>query len=303
MKNISFRLPEIDIFIQDFFQKKPFMFQSIDGYEMVDWQAINRLLEKDILDFPRVRLANDNNPSIRGYKGFVNYSLTVTGETSPHINRYNLLKSLQGGSTLIVDRCQAFFEGALHATQYLNERLRCRSSANLYCAWSATPSFGVHFDNNDVIAVQIEGVKKWDIYAPTRHYPLLSEKSFDHTPPTGSPIATYTVSPGQAIYLPAGYWHNVFTESERSMHLSFPLVRPRKIDVIRSILSHLEDSPEMRHPIAYSKDIAENAKLSGILYSYLANVDIDQWESAIIEDCMNTRNITFNLPEIRTRDA
>ncbi|MNO81627.1 Cupin superfamily protein [compost metagenome] len=227
----------------------------------------------------------------------------MTGEAAPHINRYSLLKNLQAGSTLIIDRCQAFFERALEATKYLNETFRCRSSANLYCAWNSTPSFGVHFDNNDVIAVQIEGIKKWDVYSPTRHYPLLSDKSFDHTPPAGAPIATYTIAPGQAIYLPAGYWHNVFTETERSLHISFPLVRPRKIDVLRSILSRLEDSAELRQPIAYSQDKADNATLSAILHTYLSNINIDQWESAIIEDCINGRNITFNLPNIRTRDV
>lgn len=303
MDRMDFALPEMDFFIRSAFQKKPFVFESVTGHQLVGWGEINNLLEKDILDYPRIRLANDGIPSERGFKGFVTYTLTVTGETSPHINRYNLLKRLQTGSTLIIDRCQAFFERAQQAASYLSTHLRCRSGANLYCAWSSTPSFGAHFDNHDVIAVQIEGVKRWEVYAPTRPYPLLNDKSFDQTPPAGEPMLCHTLTPGQAIYVPAGYWHNVFTETERSMHISFPVVRPRKIDLIRMVLERLEASAELREPIAHGSDAIGNARLSGVLYACLANIDFDEWEAAVVEDCMQGRDIKFNLPDIRTRDA
>lgn len=236
MINTKFELEGIEEFTETAFQKKPFVFSTVHGAELLSWDDVNLLLEKDILDYPRVRLANDSNPAIRGYRGFVTYTLSVTGEAAPHVNRYSLLKNLQSGSTLIIDRCQAFFNKVMTATNYLNEKLQCRSGANLYCAWSSIPSFGIHFDNHDVIAVQIEGSKTWDIYPPTLIYPLQTDKCFELNPPTGKPLMSVTVSPGQAIYLPAGYWHNVSTESERSLHISFTVIRPRKIDVIKKLL-------------------------------------------------------------------
>ncbi|MGK3550343.1 hypothetical protein ACSLOE_30820, partial [Escherichia coli] len=41
---------------------------------------LNKLLEKDILHYPRVRMANDNFPEIRGYKGFIRYTYSQTGK-------------------------------------------------------------------------------------------------------------------------------------------------------------------------------------------------------------------------------
>lgn len=294
---------EIEAFTRTAFQKKPYLFESVDVAGLLCWDDINHLLEKDILDYPRIRLANDSNPAIRGYRGFVSYTLSVTGEKSPHVNRYNLLKSLQSGSTLIIDRCQAYFENVRKVTDYLGSQLRCRSTANLYCAWSSTPSFGLHFDNHDVIAVQIEGVKMWDIHAPTHPYPLLSDKSFDFTPPPGEPMMTLKIEPGQAIYLPAGYWHNVRTEGERSLHISFPVIRPRKIDVIKTVLDSLARYPELREPVAFSTSASENASLQTMLTECLKEIDIDLWESAIIQDCLQQRYVKFNLPDIRTRDV
>ncbi|MCP3750484.1 cupin domain-containing protein [Pseudomonas sp. SBB6] len=302
MDDMHFGLDDIDTFIQTAFQQEPYIFKSVSGYDLLDWQDINHLLEQDFLDYPRIRLANDSNPAIRGYKGFLTYSTTVTGELSAHINRYNLLKNLQSGSTLIIDRCHAFLQPVREATHYISEKLRCRASANVYCAWSSTPSFGKHFDNHDVIAIQIEGSKRWDIYPPTLPYPLLTDKSFDHTPPHGEPIMSVTLSPGQAIYLPAGYWHNVSTVSDRSLHLSFPIVRPKKIDVIKMVLESLEKYPQLRAPVSYCSNSMENAEIHELINACLSEINIDDWESAIVDDCMQGRYIKFNLPSIRTRD-
>ncbi|MFN2993188.1 JmjC domain-containing protein [Serratia plymuthica] len=301
MTNDKFSIQGIEPFSIKEFQDRPYFFECVDGFDLLSWEDLNELLEKDIIDYPRVRLANDNNSLSRGYKGFITHTLSVTGDKSPHVNRYNLLKNLQNGSTLIIDRCQAFFKPVAIATEYFKEKLQCRSTANLYCAWSETPSFGNHFDNHDVIAIQIEGIKKWDIYRPTYPYPMLSDKSFNFSPPQESPYMTVDLSPGQAIYLPAGYWHNVSTQSERSLHISFPIIRPRKIDVIRTFLDSLVRYEDMRKPIAFGGNESKNNELKDILSECIKGIDIDSWESALIEECKNQNYVKFNLPNIRTK--
>ncbi|MFZ8321252.1 hypothetical protein ACO1LD_13685, partial [Staphylococcus aureus] len=97
-------------------------------------------------------MANDNFPEIRGYKGFIRYTYSQTGDRTPHINRHQLYKCLRDGATLIVDRCQSFFESVDESRLWLSKELECTCSANLYAAFTATPSFGLHFDNHDVIA-------------------------------------------------------------------------------------------------------------------------------------------------------
>lgn len=58
MDRMDFALPEMDFFIRSAFQKKPFVFESVTGHQLVGWGEINNLLEKDILDYPRIRLAD-----------------------------------------------------------------------------------------------------------------------------------------------------------------------------------------------------------------------------------------------------
>ncbi|MGX9522953.1 JmjC domain-containing protein [Vibrio mediterranei] len=294
-------LQDFDVFLKRSFQVKPQLLKYELHESLVDWDDINRLLEKDIIDYPRIRLANNNNELARGYKGFVSHTLSVTGEKSPHVNRYRLYKALQDESTLIIDRCQAYFPKVESLVEQFSRLLKCRASANLYATWASTPSFGVHFDNHDVIAIQIEGSKLWEIQHPTHPYPMLSEKSFDFEPPLGAPDFKMVTEPGQAIYVPAGYWHNVKSQSERSLHISFPIIRPRKIDVIKTFLDTLVRYDEMRMPISFAPDSNERSELQHILQSCATEIDLKLWEEALLEDTMKKNFVHFDLPSIRTK--
>lgn len=64
MINTKFELEGIEEFTKTAFQKKPFVFSTVHGAKLLNWDDVNLLLEKDILDYPRVRLANDSNPAI-----------------------------------------------------------------------------------------------------------------------------------------------------------------------------------------------------------------------------------------------
>ena len=235
----------------------------------------------------------------RGYSGFVTHTLSVTGEKTPHVNRYQLYKHLNEGASLIIDRCNSYFTEIERVVQYLSKELKCRSSANLYASWTSTSSFGMHFDNHDVIAVQIEGSKKWKIHLPTHPYPMLSEKSFDYAAPQGEPYKEVVLNQGDAIYLPAGYWHNVETISDRSLHISMPIIRPRKIDVIRCIFDSLIGYPEMRMPVSLTKSCSDNEYLQQILKDCIGNANVSDWEDSVIEECMNLNYIEFSLPNIK----
>ncbi|MGK3325784.1 hypothetical protein ACSLO2_27290, partial [Escherichia coli] len=44
----------------------------------------------------------------------------------------------------------SFFESVDESRLWLSKELECTCSANLYAAFTATPSFGLHFDNHHV---------------------------------------------------------------------------------------------------------------------------------------------------------
>lgn len=272
---------EIEVFKKEHFQVKPFVFNKVNTEALVTWAELNRLLEKDILHYPRVRLANDRIPEIRGYGGFVRYTNSQSGDRTPHINRFQLYKCLKDGATLVLDRCQSYLDAVDNTRKWLSEQLECTSSANLYAAFTSTPSFGLHFDNHDVLAVQIEGIKRWKIYNPTYPYPLEDERSFDFIPPNEAPDFELDVGPGEAIYLPAGYWHNVSTQTSKSLHITFTIIRPRRINIFNAIFDALKKNSYLRAPVAFGEALSDEKLMYDIFMEAVSELEIQVNETIL----------------------
>ncbi len=291
---------EITDFKKNYFQKKPYLFTNVNSNTLVNWSQLNRLIEKDILHYPRIRLANDRIPEMRGYSGFIRYSMSPTGDKTPHINRHQLYKCLNDGATLILDRCQSFFDGVDKAKEWISNELDCSSSANLYAAFSDIPSFGLHFDNHDVLAIQIEGVKRWEVHKPTRTYPLIDERSFGFSQPSGEPDYTFNLQPGQALYLPAGYWHNVSTQTKRSLHITFTIIRPRRLDLINAFIDEIKNHDYLREPIPFGESLSNNNQVAEILNNALSSFDINMMETLLKMRDRRKQYIKIDLENINS---
>src|SRR3546814_11910785 len=104
----------------------------------------------------------------------------------------------------------------------------------MYCSWQRVPGYASHFDTMDVVAIQIEGEKLWNIYEGR-----FSEATFspgirpsDFTPEQitgmkGRVAQQIVMRPGDILYLPRGVFHDAVATDTASLHLSFgatPLV-------------------------------------------------------------------------------
>lgn len=233
---------------------------SVSEFEQLEgiWKDINDLLSSDILDYPRIRVCDSNNAYSKGYSGFMRYAHSPHGERKPMIHKDLMLKSLRDGCTLVINRCESFFDWLESTCDYLSDVLCSAVSANLYISWAEKGGFGIHFDDHDVIAFQILGTKRWEIYEPTVGNPGVAQKSFYFPPPSGSPIRIECLESLNAVYLPSGYWHDVYTESGPSVHVSFTLNRPRRIDFLRHVLRALESDSYFRSNIT-NEDFEEQS--------------------------------------------
>ena len=81
-----------------------------------------------------------------------------------------------------------------------------------------------HYDRNDIVILQQEGMKRWRIYGPPEPDPA-AEKT-GKSPPDTAPIFDEVLRPGDMLFLPAGYWHHCDNSSERSLHLGLAMSVP-----------------------------------------------------------------------------
>lgn len=247
----------------------------------VSWEALNRLLASDVLEYPRIRLVKEGEPFSRAFCGFMRYRQAANGASIKTLNATLLARLLGEGCTLVIDRCQGFFPGVQDHVEALGEFFRCPVSASLYVSWGGRSGFGLHNDNHDVMALQIHGQKRWEIYPDAPR--STASKSFSKPAPAGDPSERYALCPGEFLYVPRGVWHSVYSEPEPSLHVSFTIFRPRYADLASTILNAVAHSQLMSESIPLNNERLRLDVFEQVMRSALSTESIKYW-AAYLED-------------------
>jgi hypothetical protein len=171
------------------------------------------------VSYPRLRLARDGrlvpHESYLRTVGpiFANDPLSLESRAAPAL----VEAQLRDGASLVWDRLEQVDQPLQADASQLALALGCRVQSNLYVAEGTDPGFGKHADGMDVLAMQIEGRKRWTLF--DRHA-------------TDQVVADITLTSGRALYVPAGTPHLVTPVGERSLHVSMSAVRPKLRDYL-----------------------------------------------------------------------
>ena len=116
----------------------------------------------------------------------------------------------------------------------LGAALQAHVWPNVYATGTAGAPFNIHFDLHDVLVVQCEGEKEWQISSLRADRPLDVPEmrgTFEDAVEAmreqalASVAMTFTVKPGDVVYIPRGQFHMATTPSGRSLHVTFA-IRP-----------------------------------------------------------------------------
>jgi ribosomal protein L16 Arg81 hydroxylase len=96
------------------------------------------------------------------------------------------------------------------------------SNCEAFFSRKGNEAYGGHRDSDDVLVIQIAGVKRWRVYEPqqrryTGNSPLTEAQM-------GQLADTFDLAPGDALFVRAGVPHRVETTGDFSLHLSFDLI-------------------------------------------------------------------------------
>jgi hypothetical protein len=106
----------------------------------------------------------------------------------------------------------------------------------------------VHYDDHDLIVVQLRGDKRWYISSKPPHLPNAWGSLTEEAPDLG-PHAVVDVRPGDMLYLPRGTYHSVDSETE-SLHLAIGFTPLTVREAAIAALDHLSDlDPSLRATI------------------------------------------------------
>lgn len=146
------------------------------------------------------------------------------------------------GATVRVNNVQQFSSVVRAVCGRLEQVFNFPLRANLYRTPATAQGAQRHYDNHDILVLQVAGRKRWLIYEPLVRLPL------EHVPPlsfegrreemkyrrggpkrgradigdeeSGAPVADIMLEAGDLLYLPRGFVHEARTSDEASLHLT-----------------------------------------------------------------------------------
>lgn len=239
---------------------------------LVSFDTLNDLVARHRLEPPRLRL-HQNGDVLPQHR----YAVPVTTRRSTVWHRVHpdeLHQRLAEGASLVVDAIDELHEPIGDLAAGLEGWLRTGVQVNAYASWTATEGFGTHWDDHDVIVVQVEGSKRWKIFGPTRDKPMFRDVATPEPPPD-TPVADIVLGPGDVLYLPRGWWHAVTADQGTpSLHLTCGISPHTGADLLGFLSDMLRSNELVRADLPIHADPDEQrVYLSGLGKAVAALLD------------------------------
>ncbi|MFC9326835.1 JmjC domain-containing protein [Kitasatospora sp. NPDC057015] len=162
-----------------------------------------------------------------------------------------LQQALAAGATLVVDGIEEMHAPLRTLVAGVERSLGALVQANLYAnLGGAAQGFHTHWDDHDVLVLQTEGAKHWDLHPPTLDHPV-GVLSDPPRPAEGVTSWSGELTRGDVLYLPRGWWHTVRAVPGRpSAHLTLGSRLPSAGDLLRRLLVRLAvEQPAVRRDL------------------------------------------------------
>ncbi|MFE5770711.1 cupin domain-containing protein [Streptomyces sp. NPDC056485] len=220
---------------------------AADVAGLFTWDDLNRIIATQRLEPPRLRLSADGEtvPLHR-------YAVPTTNRravTWSRIQPAELHTQLKEGASLVLDAVEKIHPAVGSAAEGLERFLGTSVQANAYASWTEREGFGLHWDDHDVVVVQLHGSKRWRLYGATRQAPTFRDVESPEQP-EGDPVADIVLTAGDVLYLPRGWWHAVTADQgSESLHLTFGMVPHTGADLMLWVVDQLRATLPLRTDI------------------------------------------------------
>jgi hypothetical protein len=149
------------------------------------------------------------------------------------------------GATLTVNDIGQFIPEIGEMAVSIERELRCKTAVNAYISFGKKSAFLAHYDDHDVLIVQLQGVKHWRTFGTPELYPTKSVH-------IGSPPPSEwerRMAPGDLLYLPRGEVHAAVPEELPSVHLTIAIAEQTGVDFIAWLATKAEGVVALRRDL------------------------------------------------------
>lgn len=158
----------------------------------------------------------------------------------PRINSARLAERLEDGFTVVFDGIELRHRPSNRLAALFEAAFGCAVNINGYLSAQPVPSFGSHWDDQEVVIIQLIGSKDWSVEEPVA---LSMHKDVHGTSTSGRPVWAGTLQVGDCLYVPRGWGHYVTAPSGLSFHYTITIPRLNGLMLIDQLLDTAARQP------------------------------------------------------------
>lgn len=205
---------------------------------------------------------------------------------------------LRGGCTVVLDAINMYdptLEVACRALQWWSREL---VQVNAYLTTGDAAGFQLHWDDHDVVVVQVAGEKSWEVRGLSRPVPMFR----DAVPNFDAPdeiVWDGTMHAGDVMHIPRGYWHQA-TRQDRgdgySLHLTFGFPKRTGVDYLIWLADQSRQEELLRHDvIRWDSHVQRNEQqfaFTDLAIHLVATCSVDEFLTAREFELPAARHVT-----------
>lgn len=173
---------------------------------------------------------------------------------------------LRDGATVVLERVDCMYAPLKELAESLERVFDGPVQMNMYAGWRVSHGFDVHWDDHDVLVLQVAGKKHWKIYGVTEKFPVKNSVELGTRPPECDPVWDGLLEQGDLLYMPRGWWHVAIPVDEPTMHITVGMRYPTGLDLLRFVSGELEQDVRMRMDLAAAGDASAREQImSGVV--------------------------------------
>ncbi|MAP48565.1 MAG: hypothetical protein CMH90_03695 [Oceanicaulis sp.] len=200
------------------------------------------------------------------------------------VDRGEVARLYQQGATLILPQLQARHRPLADLCRQLEADFSCPVQTNIYLTPPNAQGFQTHYDNHDVLVLQVEGRKRWRLYDAPVGTPYRGERFTPGRFAQTEPRQELVLEPGDVLYVPRGLMHDAVNEGDdqASLHITTGLLAKTWADFLLEAVSEAAlRTPALRRalPPGYARGVVSrdqfDAAFKNALRDVGQNADLD----------------------------
>lgn len=209
---------------------------------------------------------------------------------------------IRSGCTVVLDALDSFdptMEVACRALQWWSREL---VQVNTYLTTNDAAGFSLHWDDHDVVIVQLGGEKFWEVRGPSRCAAMYRDAE-SNSQPSEDIVWAGRLRAGDVMHIPRGYWHQATRTDQGlgySLHITFGFVKRTGVDWLTWVADRSRENELFRHDLdrwgSPSDQDEEERNFSDAVPRLLASYPIDVFVAARAQERPPPRHVaTFGV--------